>query len=415
MTHLNDFPASEPVNRLPDDLTARINALVSRHLDSTFPAASLTVARDGEVQINAAWGWIDPETRLLPTRTDTLFDLASVTKLFANTAFLTLVSEGKVSLDDPLASVVPEFGAGGPRETDGGQDPFSKAMLPTAEGFENRRIDPQRVTFRHLLTHTSGLAPWRDIYRTAGPVPAPPTEPEPVAKEIRWARGIERICASPFVDAPGRAVHYSDLGLMMVSEALARLHGTPHQPDKAIGARVLRPLGLSALYNPVCAGIDRSTIAPTEFDADWRQRRCWGEVHDENTCGVGGVSGHAGLFAPARDVAALGQAWLDNDARLGIRAEILDEARRDQAETDGERRGLGWAMKARAGSSAGERFSPSSYGHTGFTGTSLWIDPTRRLVVACLTNRVYDGRDPAGITVFRPALHTLIAEGADPL
>jgi CubicO group peptidase (beta-lactamase class C family) len=410
MTHLNNFSASEPVNTLPSDLSARIETLVAAHLGETFPAATLLIAQDGEVQLNAAWGVIDPDTRTLPTRTDTLFDLASVTKLFANTAFLTLVSEDKVGLDDALVSVVPEFGAGGERGMDGGQDPMSKAMFPIADHFAGRLIDPAQVTFRQLLTHTSGLAPWRDIYRTAGPVPAPPTEPEPVAKEIRWKTGIERICQSLFVDEPGRAVHYSDLGIMLVSEALARLHGTPNQPEKAIEARVLQPLGLSALYNPVRAERDRNTIAPTEFDADWRKRRVWGEVHDENTDGVGGVSGHAGLFASARDVAALGQAWLDDDPRLNISREVMDDARREQIETDGERRGIGWVIRARQNSSAGH-LSLSSYGHTGFTGTSLWIDPERRVVVACLTNRVYDGRDPAGISAFRTALHDLIAEG----
>ncbi len=414
MTHIHDFPAAEPTNRLPSDLSTRIEALVAAHIGKTFPAASLMIVSDGEVQMNAAWGWIDLDSQTLPTRTDTLFDLASVTKLFANSAFLTLVSEGKVGLDDELVSVVPEFDASGERGTDGGQDPMSKAMFPIPETFKARLIDPSLVTFRQLLTHTSGLAPWRDIYMTAGPVPAPPDEPEPVAKELRWQRGIERICGSLFVDEPGRAVHYSDLGIMMVSEALARLHGTPNQPAKAIEARVLRPLGLSALYNPVRAGRDPNTIAPTEFDADWRKRRIWGEVHDENTCGVGGVSGHAGLFAPARDVAALGQAWLDDDTRLDIDRAVMDEARREQIESDGERRGIGWVLRARENSSAGH-LSLDSYGHTGFTGTSLWIDPTRRLVVACLTNRVYDGRDHAGIAAFRPALHSLIAEGFDPL
>ncbi|MBZ0277432.1 MAG: serine hydrolase, partial [Anaerolineae bacterium] len=187
---------------------------------------------------------------------------------------------------------------------------------------------------------------------------------------------------------------------------------TPDDLAAAIQARVLTPLGLdSVTYNPLRNGRSRDTIPPTEFDYSWRQRRCWGEVHDENACGLGGVSGHAGLFACAHDVAALGQAWLSRDSRLNITPEIFSAATRIQADTGPQPRGLGWMIKAPQDSSAGERLSPTTYGHTGFTGTSLWIDPERELVVACLTNRVYPGRDKPGIHEFRRALHDTLAEG----
>jgi CubicO group peptidase (beta-lactamase class C family) len=179
--------------------------------------------------------------------------------------------------------------------------------------------------------------------------------------------------------------------------------------DKAIAARILKPLNFqSGIYNPLQAGRNLNTIVPTEEDAIWRKRRAWGEVHDENACGVGGVAGHAGIFATARDIVALGQAWLDDDSRLAIAPHILAQARQEQAR-NGFRFGLGWMLRAETDSSSSNEFSVSSYGHTGFTGTSLWIDPEQHLVVACLTNRVYPGREKAGIHEFRQALHAALA------
>jgi CubicO group peptidase (beta-lactamase class C family) len=122
------------------------------------------------------------------------------------------------------------------------------------------------------------------------------------------------------------------------------------------------------------------------------------------------VAGHAGLFACAGDVAAFGQAWLAGDERLRVSPEVRREATCQQAETNGERRGLGWMLKSHVGSSAGDNFSPDTFGHTGFTGTSLWIDPQRALVVATLTNRVYPGRWKEGILDFRRAVHDILAD-----
>src|SRR5690606_9854858 len=317
-------------------------------------------------------------------------------------------------LHDALGNTIPEFVASGPRPLDGGQDPHSKAMLPLPPDANSRRVDPWRVSYWHLLTHTSGLAPWRDVYRQAGPPPTPPEVEDPVPREARWQAGLKALCSYPFVGDPDGVVRYSDLGLMLLAEAAARLDGMPGQIDRVIAARVAGPLGLKSLiFNPVRNGVPRERIAPTEDDPTWRGRRVWGEVHDENASGLGGVAGHAGLFATARDVAAFGQAWLDHSPKLGIDAGLMQDAVREHAETDDARRGLGWMLKAHKGAWAGDRFHPSSYGHTGFTGTSLIVDPTRRLVVACLTNRVYHGREFDTIYGFRRRLHTAIAQLAD--
>lgn len=420
MPTLNEISPSQPINQLSPAAQAELERMVQASLGDVFPAAALAVVKNGDVLLNAAWGWIDPDEKNHPVKTDTLFDLASVTKLFTTTAFLSLMEAHKLSLDTPLVEVVPEFGASGPRGMDGGQDPHSKVKLPTPDAVKGKRVDPARVTFRHLLTHTSGLAPWRDVFNAAGPAPLPPEDHDPLPRRERWQNGLRAICQYPFVGEPGDGIiRYSDLGLMLLGEAAARLDtisavgGHNHAPDlkKTIQSRVLSPLNLtSATFNPMQSGADRRSIAPTENDPSWRKRRVWGEVHDENACGVGGVAGHAGLFATARDVAALGQAWLENDFRLGISPELMGDAKRGQASYEETRRGLGWILKAKVDSSAGDFFSMDSYGHTGFTGTSLWIDPEKRLVVACLTNRVYPGREKhEGIHEFRRAIHGFAA------
>jgi CubicO group peptidase (beta-lactamase class C family) len=396
-------------NGLPDPVYDKLQAVVDGALGDVFPAVTLAVIHRGDVIFEGGWGWVDPDTKAHTVTPGKRFDLASVTKLFTATAFLSLVSAGAVRLNDPLVSVVPEFGAGGLRDIDGGQDPQSKAHLPTPPEWIGAQADPARVSFRHLLTHTSGLAPWRDVYNAAGAPPTPPDQPDPIPQPERWARGLKAICGYAFVGQPDGIVRYSDLGLMLLGEATARLHGAGL--DTAIQDRVLRPLKLeSPTFNPVRGGLPRTDTIPTEDDPGWRGRRAWGEVHDENACGVGGVAGHAGLFAHALDVARLGEAWRARDPRLGIDPALMDEATRQHADTDDERRGLGWALKSHVGSSAGDRFSPASYGHTGFTGTSLWIEPGRELVVALLTNRVYPGRWKEGIHEFRRAVHTILSE-----
>ncbi len=417
MPTLDATAPNQAINSLSAGGHDALVRVVEAHLGETFPAIALTIVQNGTVRFNGAWGWVDPETASYPTQPDTLFDLASVSKLFTTTAFLSLVSEGRVRLDDPLVSVVPEFGASGPRPLDGGQDPHSKAMLPIPDEARGQVADPERVTFRHLLTHTSGLAPWRALYEAAGPPPPPPDEPDSLGRGARWERVLHALCCSPFVGQPGDGiVRYSDLGLMLLGEATSRLHGTPGILDAAIAARALEPLALrSVTFNPLQHGRCRTTIAPTEDDPGWRGRRCWGEVHDENACGAGGVAGHAGLFSTARDVAALGQAWLAADPRLRIAPALRRAATSEQARTGNIRRGLGWMLKAPVDAPAGELFTPDSYGHTGFTGTSLWIDPERALVVACLTNRVYPGRAKPGIEAFRRAVHDAIVKAVEDL
>lgn len=413
MPMLHEITSDQPVMPAAGRFDA-VEQIAQDGAGQVFPAAVVVVVRDGEVLLHRAWGCIDPEAGTPPARTASLFDMASITKLFTVTALLRLLHWHQIALETPLVELVPAFGAGGPRPLDGGQDPHTRAPLPVPDDLRGVRVDPRQVTLWHLLTHTSGLAPWRAVYEAAGPVPAPPDEPEPVPPQERWRNGLAFICDAPFVGVPGDAVRYSDLGLMLLGEVVRRLAGTGL--DEAISAAVCGPLGLETVrFNPVQGGIPRASIAPTEDDTAWRGRRAWGEVHDENACGLGGIAGHAGLFGTGRDVAALGLAWLNEDERLGIAPEMMRRARQEQAVTGEMRRGLGWHLKARVGASAGDLMSADTYGHTGFTGCTLWIDPARRLVVVTLTNAVYYGRGFAGVYDWRRALHDAVVRATDSL
>lgn len=408
---------SEAVNRLSPSLFRQIQEVVDRNVGTVFPAIAVTVIYKGEIVYEAAWGWIDPDDKTVPVTTSAQFDLASLTKLFTETAFLRHISKGIISLDDPLVCVVPEFGEDRSRPIDGGQDPHTKEMLPTPHENRGQTVDPQLVSFRHLLTHTSGLAPWRAVYLEAGPAPPPPDTVDPSPQTERWSNALQALCRYPFVGRPGERVRYSDLGILLLGEALSRLHSNRANLEQAIAGSILTPLGLRSItYNPVRNGFAQHNIPPTEYDALWRQRRCWGEVHDENASGVGGVAGHAGLFGSAHDIALFGQAWLEHDARLQIDPQLMSEAATFQiGGGDTFRMGYGWMLRALEDSSAGDIFSIDSYGHTGFTGTSLWIDPKHHLVVACLTNRVYRGREKPGIHEFRRAFHDVLASGLYPV
>ena len=378
-----------------------LDQLVAGHLGSTAPAIQLVAVRDGDPVIARSWGPAASEPDHPDVTMDSVFDFASLTKLFTTTAFLALASRELVAVDDPVSSVIPEFGERSPRLIDVAMDPHTEEPLILAEDAFGEAIDPHTITFRHLLTHSSGLPPWINLFRL---YPHDST----VAADVRRQAVITAIARSSFADRVSRAVHYSDLGFILLGEAVAQLHGKPL--DEAIADLVTAPLGLdSIMFEPLKRGVPVEQIMPTELDLRWRQRRCWGEVHDENAFGSGGVSGHAGLFGNAADLAKFGQAWLERSPVLGIPPDLHREAITEQFSHGGARRGLGWMLKPAEAATCGDKVSENAYGHTGFTGTSLWIDPDQQLVVALLTNRVYYGRDPDGISALRPAVHDPLA------
>lgn len=368
---------------------------VDRALDKAIEASEIPGAvvlaralRDGErLEYLAVRGNAVVRPERIPMARDTIFDLASLTKVMATaTAVLLLVSEGAISLDDPVAKHLPAFG----------------------------EREKEAVTIRHLLTHSSGLRPWRGFHE-------PLLERErkkgeqilatPAAKA--WV--LQSICRSALVHEPGSAAVYGDLDFIVLGALVEALSRQPL--ERFCAERVWGPLGLTATaYVPIGAGAPalpeavKRKIAATE-NCPWRGRIVWGEVHDPNASAIGGVAGHAGLFAPVDDVMRFAEGWLD--AWHGRPAPLPSEAVRRFAERQNLPEGSDWALAwdtpAAGTSSAGGHFSPRSIGHLGFTGTSLWIDLESEVIVVMLTNRVHlvAKRSKFGL---RPVVHDLIRE-----
>ena len=223
---------------------------------------------------------------------------------------------------------------------------------------------------------------------------------------------IAQICALPLAYEPGTQSVYSDLGFILLGEILQRVTG--HSLDQLARERIFAPLGMeSTTFKPGAAL--RPRIAPTEMDATWRKRLIRGEVHDENAFAMGGVAGHAGMFSTAPDLAAFCQMVLDGGIyehkRLLARA-TLNQFTAPSTLGQGART-LGWMLPTE-NSTSGHFLAPGSFGHLGFTGTSIWIDPSRELFVILLTNRVYPTRDNEKIAEVRPAVHDAILQALDP-
>lgn len=424
-------------------LATALNTYLMRHLGTQYTAAQVTVYHHG--QRIASQSVSTPQSPASAHTHPIYFDLASLTKLFTTTAVLQAISAGKIGLQTPLVEVIPEFGASGGRKIiDSGINPHTYAVEPPNPQFEGQFIDPASVSIWHLLTHTSGLAPWRKLYDDDAP--PPPTEPDSIPRHERWTKALKFICESPFIAPAGYAVRYSDLGFLLLAEVVTRLTLAPNPvqnliaqlfPDSPesvgyipslIAGGQATPLQKTNLtgeqvtplhhtnhrgeqYAPLHFGEAMGVrfFAPTEYDTRWRKRRVQAEVHDENACGLGGIAGHAGLFGTADALAQFGAKWCAADLP-DIHPDLARDATRVHAETHGERRGLGWMVRSLGVSSAGTKFGVNSYGHTGFVGNMLWIDPDQKLVVACLTNNVYYGRGKAGLLEFRVGLNDLIWE-----
>ena len=342
-----------------------IRAILERAVaDSAFPGAYAIVGNRRGVLASVGAGRIDwaPDA---PAPTDsTLWDLASLTKVVAMTSAVAhLAGQGRIDLDARVARYLPEW-------TGPGKD---------------------RVTMRHLLTHSAGLPSWRPLYKEA-------TSPES-------ARAL--VLATPLDTLPGVRYVYSDLGAILVGLVVERVSGTTL--DAYLARHVFTPLGMrDTRFRPDSALIAR--IAPTEIDP-WRQRHLRGEVHDENAFALGGVSAHAGLFSSARDLARfarmyLGQGALDGRRVLATRSVAAFTRVQD---TTISRRALGWETPT-GNNSAGRLMSARAFGHTGFTGTSLWMDPERDLFVVLLTNRVNPTRQNPRVGRVRVALADAVVQ-----
>jgi CubicO group peptidase (beta-lactamase class C family) len=383
----------------------RARAFLERGVqDGAYAGAVALVAVRGDVAVHWAVGnaQVEPERR--PMQADMLFDLASLTKAVGGaTAALLLLEDGVWSLDDAVARFIPEFAQFGKGE----------------------------VTLRHLLTHTAGFAGWVCTYAHAG-------DPE---------EALAYVCSLSLANGPGTTVVYSDIGMSLVGHLVRRVTGA--SVDRLLAERVWKPLGMTDTgYNPP---VDlRGRIVATErgnryeqamvrnlgenFDR-FRTDVIVGEVNDGNTWyPLGGVSTHAGLFSTASDLLTFAQTLLEG-GRGVLSAASIAEATRDQTPGLGQARGLGWQLlqkglrtREELAPSAwarrvfppsryafpsvrpfGDLLGPGTFGHTGFTGTSLAIDPDTGLIVILLTNRIHPDADNFLFETYRPRFHNLVA------
>jgi CubicO group peptidase (beta-lactamase class C family) len=347
--------------RLRAGLPARLDSIVNTALAAgAAPGAALAVGRHDQVVYMHAYGRIDTASAAHAVTDSTLYDLASLTKVIGTTtAAMILAEDGKLELNRPVRDYLPEFNA----------------------------ADKAAITVRHLLAHNGGFiagsALWRD---ERGP-----------------AAYVSIMNERPLAYTTGDSTIYSDWDLILTGKIIERITGQPI--DVFLNERVWAPLGMRDTgFNPLTGNrLDpgaRCTIAyrpdhpllpriaATELDTVYRKMLVQGVVHDENACSMGGVAGHAGLFSTARDLSIFAQMMLNGGAYKDVRilqpATIARFTARQSARSS---RALGWDTPA-PGSSAGNYFSPRSFGHTGFTGTSIWLDPERDVFVILLTNRV---------------------------
>jgi CubicO group peptidase (beta-lactamase class C family) len=344
---------------MADVSLARARPIVDEAIGRLCTACVLLVERRGERDAYAA-GTLCPDPEAGPDEPcaiDSVFDLASLTKLATTALCLALVRERVIQLDMPLKEIVPDFRGG-------------------------RKDD---ATIAHVLTHTAGLLWWKPIYKEAKSV-----------DEAVWMAAQE-----PLAHDLGTFT-YSDLGYIMLTSGLARAGGAPF--PELIRERVLGPVEATT-----CDFGPRTPVrcAATERDEEWRAKRLRGEVDDENAYAMGGAAGHAGLFGTAADVAAIARVFRDGAV---VGNELASLARREHARGENVRRGLGIALRAPDGPMCGRYFGEDAWGHSGFTGTTLWVDPAQDLTVVLLTNRVYFGRDNVdALYQFRIAVHEAVS------
>jgi beta-glucosidase-like glycosyl hydrolase/CubicO group peptidase (beta-lactamase class C family) len=337
--------------------------------DKAFPGATVAIGYRNKVSYHA-FGKLSYDKDSPAVKLDTMYDIASLTKVVVTTTLVEKLVEGdfpvSLDLDAPVERYVPEWGTG-----------------PQPEW-------RHKVTVRNLMTHTSGLPPFKEYWRTS------------TGKQDT----LNHIFVEPLEFEPGTKMVYSDLGIILMAEIIQRLTGKP--VDELANEYIFGPLGMKdSMYNPPKKLWP--LIAPTEVDERFRHRLIQGEVHDENAYAIGGVSGHAGVFSTSPDLAAFCQMYLNGGVyahhRIVERATI-DQFIQPQAISQNTRT-LGWVVPTE-GSSSGHYYSVHSFGHTGFTGTSIWMDPDRQIFVVLLTNRVNPTRENMKIAEVRPAFHDAV-------
>jgi CubicO group peptidase (beta-lactamase class C family) len=332
-----------------------------------FPACSLAVTSCGELIALKALGRFTYDPGSPQVTTASLFDLASLTKVIATTAAAMILYErGLLDLEAPVTAIVPEF----------------------ADDDPHRR----EITLRMLLAHSSGLPAYEKLFLHA---------------KNREAL-LQAAFATPLAAAPGAHAEYSDIGFIILGIALERL--ADESLDAFCQREIFGPLGMThTTFNPAIALKD--SIPPTADDRTFRHRIIQGEVQDENASVLGGIAGHAGLFSTAEDPAIFAHAMLNGGHPI-LRPSTVELFSRRESAPEGTSRALGWDTPS-APSQSGKYFSSRSFGHLGYTGTSLWIDPDRQLSITLLTNRTWPDCQNQAIKQVRPAFYDAVMKALE--
>lgn len=336
--------------------------------DRAFPGGVLAVGLDEKLLLHP-FGRLSYHAKSSAVRADTIYDVASLSKVIVTTtAIMMLVAKQQIDLDAPIARYL------------------SPCSGSASSDWRNQ------ITVRQLLLHMAGLPAHREFFRKAK-TPA----------DVR-----EQLFAERLTTSPGTKIEYSDLGFILLGEIIERLSGK--NLDQFAQSEIFAPLGMqNSFFNPPRAL--RVRVAPTQEDKTYRKRLLHGEVDDANAYAMGGVAGHAGLFSTVGDIAAFAQMMLNGGiyahTRILPRSIVNQFAKRGQVGDSA--RALGWDVPT-GESSSGHYFSAQSYGHNGFTGTSIWIDPEKDSFVILLTNRVHPSAANEKIRQVRPALHDAVLE-----
>lgn len=361
-TRRHSWAEPEDLGMDPEQIR-RAYAVLDRYVEEgRVPSIVALIGDSVDMLPPYAVGWASLTPDKVPVTARHLFDMASVTKVVATTtAVLQLLEEGVWRLDDRVSHFWPEF--------------------------------PDSITLRHLLTHTSGLPAWLPIYEEA-------EGPEAYRR---------RLSQVPLKSEPGTHVEYSCLGFLILGGLVEEVTGQSF--DSYCKEKIFKQLGMAdTLFNPDDKVRARCVATERKAEADLPLQ---GVVHDENARGRGGVAGNAGLFSTAYDMGLFCQAMLNGgtlDERRILSSPTVELATMDHTAHLNESRGLGWVVKgSRTHSSAGDLLSPRAFGHTGFTGTSIWIDPANELFVVLLTNRVHPTRQNSSHIRLRALFHNAVA------
>jgi len=336
--------------------------------EQAFPGAVILVWKDGESIFEKSFGHFTYEQNSPKVELSTIYDLASLTKVLATTTSAMICVDKKLfNLEDKVSKFIPSFATN----------------------------EKENVTIKNLLLHNSGLPAWKKYYE----------------KNLSKEEILNDIYNSQSEFNPGAKTLYSDLGMIVLGKVIEEVSNKSF--DRFCKEEIFIPLKMdNTFFNPPDSMENR--IAPTEVDNYWRMKLIRGEVHDENSSLLGGAAGHAGLFSTAGDIAKLLEIIVNNGNVNGdefISKKTLELFTSKKSSKN--KRLLGWDLKSGEGSSAGNKFSFESYGHTGFTGTSIWVDPVKNLFVVFLTNRVYPSRENKKILQVRPKLHDAVIDAIE--